>query len=78
VAGSIGWAVRDRATRQAAIEVEVDLALEEIAPARNAGPRHLTNGVNRVCSKNVLNAELRWYEHDWRRGRSTEGSIRKR
>ncbi len=29
VAGSIGWAVRDRATRQAAIEVEVDLALKE-------------------------------------------------
>jgi tetratricopeptide (TPR) repeat protein/tRNA A-37 threonylcarbamoyl transferase component Bud32 len=31
VAGSIGWAVRDRATRQAAIEVEVDLALKEAA-----------------------------------------------
>jgi len=29
VAGSIGWAVRDRTTRQAAIEVEVDLALKE-------------------------------------------------
>jgi serine/threonine protein kinase len=29
VAGSIGWAVRDRATRQAAIEVEVDVALKE-------------------------------------------------
>jgi serine/threonine protein kinase/tetratricopeptide (TPR) repeat protein len=31
VAGSIGWAVRDRATRQAAIEVEVDVALKEAA-----------------------------------------------
>jgi tetratricopeptide (TPR) repeat protein len=31
VAGSIGWAVRDRATRQAAIEVEVDVALNEAA-----------------------------------------------
>ena len=29
VAGSIGWAVRDRDTRQAAIEAEVDLALKE-------------------------------------------------
>ncbi|HMF12630.1 MAG TPA: tetratricopeptide repeat protein, partial [Gemmataceae bacterium] len=29
VAGSIGWATRDRAARQAAIEREVDLALEE-------------------------------------------------
>jgi tetratricopeptide (TPR) repeat protein/tRNA A-37 threonylcarbamoyl transferase component Bud32 len=29
VAGSIGWAVRDRETRQAAIEVEADLALKE-------------------------------------------------
>ncbi len=29
VAGSIGWAVRDRASRQAAIEVEVNLALKE-------------------------------------------------
>jgi len=29
VAGSIGWAVRDRASRQAAIEGEVDLALKE-------------------------------------------------
>ncbi len=29
VAGSIGWAVRDRATRQAAIDVEVDVALKE-------------------------------------------------
>lgn len=29
VAGSIGWAVRDRATRQAAIDMEVDVALKE-------------------------------------------------
>jgi serine/threonine protein kinase/tetratricopeptide (TPR) repeat protein len=29
VAGSIGWAVNDRATRQAAIDVEVDVALKE-------------------------------------------------
>jgi tetratricopeptide (TPR) repeat protein len=29
VAGSIGWAVRDRSSRQAAIEVEVNLALKE-------------------------------------------------
>ncbi|HUQ70758.1 MAG TPA: hypothetical protein VM165_14610, partial [Planctomycetaceae bacterium] len=29
VAGSIGWTVRDRASRQAAIEVEVNLALKE-------------------------------------------------
>ncbi|MBA3485567.1 MAG: hypothetical protein H0T51_27550 [Pirellulales bacterium] len=31
VAGSIGWAVRDRASRQAAIEVEANLALKEAA-----------------------------------------------
>jgi serine/threonine protein kinase/tetratricopeptide (TPR) repeat protein len=29
VAGSVGWAVRDRASRQAAIEAEVNLALKE-------------------------------------------------
>src|SRR5262249_59896682 len=29
VAGSIGWATRDRAARQAAIEREIDLALDE-------------------------------------------------
>lgn len=58
--------------------VEVDLVLAEIVPARNAEPQHLTNGVNLVCSRNVLNAGLQWYEHEGRRGRSNEDSICKR
>ena len=52
VAAKAGWAVEG-------------LALAGIVSARSVEPKRLTNGVSLVCSRNVLNAGLRWCGHEW-------------